>query len=211
MKHLTTTIILGIIVAGSLASLAAIKRESPSQIPDLEGKVVIIHQVSTQSDVAPTENVTLGVVGSRQFMVVPLKPDEGSSHDLWVPLENVRTLRVFDNMEDAVKYKNRQSDNIRASRGRDVRTIDVTGLVTLDGMPLADAMVVFTPTAGGTPASGKTDDTGRFELANGALLGEYVVDIDHDKVPARYKQKGELKASVRDGKNEFTFDLSTGR
>ncbi|MHB8974236.1 MAG: hypothetical protein ACYC4N_27700 [Pirellulaceae bacterium] len=92
MKHLTTTIILGIIVAGSLASLAAIKRESPSQIPDLEGKVVIIDQASTQSDLAPTENVTLGVVGSRQFMVVPLKPDEGSAYGLWVPLENVTSF-----------------------------------------------------------------------------------------------------------------------
>lgn len=52
----------------------------------------------------------------------------------------------------------------------------VSGTVTLDGKPLAEAGVLFTPQEGGRPASGSTDAEGRFTLTtktsgDGAMLG----------------------------------------
>ncbi|PQO36442.1 carboxypeptidase-like regulatory domain-containing protein [Blastopirellula marina] len=56
------------------------------------------------------------------------------------------------------------------------------GTVTLDGQPLADAAVSFSPVAGGRPASGKTDADGKFTLASftagdGLPVGSYKVTI----------------------------------
>ena len=58
----------------------------------------------------------------------------------------------------------------------------VTGVVTLDGKPVEGAAVMFMPKAGGRPATGTTDDKGRFELqtetaGDGALLGEHTVTV----------------------------------
>lgn len=55
------------------------------------------------------------------------------------------------------------------------------GLVTLDGKPVAEAGVMFTPVQGGPVASATTDGAGRFELHTlnheGALVGKYAVSI----------------------------------
>jgi hypothetical protein len=55
------------------------------------------------------------------------------------------------------------------------------GLVTLDGKPVADAGVMFTPIRGGPVASATTDSEGRFELHTlshaGALVGEHAVSV----------------------------------
>lgn len=56
------------------------------------------------------------------------------------------------------------------------------GTVTLDGQPLADAAVSFSPVEGGRPASGKTDADGKFVLASfkagdGLPVGSYKVTI----------------------------------
>ena len=62
----------------------------------------------------------------------------------------------------------------------------VTGTITVDGNPLADATVSFTPQAVGTesPAStGKTDQAGKYSLSlvidgtNGAVVGKHQVVI----------------------------------
>jgi hypothetical protein len=60
----------------------------------------------------------------------------------------------------------------------------VAGTVTLDGKPLAKAMVAFIPTGStrGTGANGHTDNAGKYELAarsgeKGAPAGEYRVAI----------------------------------
>jgi len=60
-------------------------------------------------------------------------------------------------------------------------TIPTSGEITCDNQPLADAEVVFTPT-GGRPASGRTDERGRFSLTtfsigDGAMPGEHVVTV----------------------------------
>jgi len=106
----------------------------------------------------------------------------------------------------------------------------VQGTVKLNGKPLKDAMVTFTPVKGGRPAAGRTDAEGRYELIysrdhEGALIGENTVRIttfqqvmDEDEkertipevVPPRYNVSSELKATVERGSNEFNFDLESG-
>jgi hypothetical protein len=104
----------------------------------------------------------------------------------------------------------------------------VTGTVTLDGTPLADAEVQFQPSEG-APSNGTTDGSGHYELKftrdkKGALLGTHTVQIfastyaeDEDgnefelpqKVPARYNTESELTRNVEAGNNTFDFSLTT--
>ena len=59
--------------------------------------------------------------------------------------------------------------------------VPVAGVVTLDGKPVADAGVIFTPADGGPAASGSTDGEGRFQLHTvnrpGAVSGKHVVTV----------------------------------
>ena len=110
MKRTATATVLGIILVGSIASIAAINAGSPSGIPDLDGKTVIIGRPGF----TPTQEVSLEVIGERQFLVVPRKGDDGLTYDYWTPLDSVGSLLVFDDMEDAVKYRGRYS----RTRGR---------------------------------------------------------------------------------------------
>ena len=115
----------------------------------------------------------------------------------------------------------------------------VTGTVTLDGMPLSGIAVVFQPD-NGRPARGMTDAEGKYELTyirqtKGTKVGPNRVEIapsedgevEEDEssdesapapkksksgkpaIPARYNVKSELKADVKGGKNEFNFDLKS--
>ena len=72
----------------------------------------------------------------------------------------------------------------------------VSGVVTLNGAPLPDALVRFQPQPTGSPSSAITDSSGRFTLkytrdANGAQVGEHLVAIstyspgDPDAEPPR--------------------------
>ena len=101
MNRTATAAVLCTILVGALASIAAINASSPSGIPDLEGKTVIIGRPG----LPPIQDVTLGVIGERQFLVMPHKDDDGLTYDFWLPLDSVSALMVFDNMEDAVKYQ----------------------------------------------------------------------------------------------------------
>ena len=103
MKRTATAAVLGIILVGSIASIAAINAGSSSVVPDLKGKTVIIDR-----GYPPTENVTLGVIGKREFIVVPVKRDDGSSCDYWKPLDSVSSFQVYDSMEEATKAFNQQ-------------------------------------------------------------------------------------------------------
>lgn len=58
----------------------------------------------------------------------------------------------------------------------------LTGTVTLDGKPLADAAISFIPVEGGRPASGNSDADGKFTIASytagdGLPPGSYKVTI----------------------------------
>jgi hypothetical protein len=105
----------------------------------------------------------------------------------------------------------------------------VTGRVTLEGQPLADAVVTFAPVkAGGASALGRTDADGKYTLnyapdIQGAEVGENRVSIstysegapDSDpprpkvleKVPLKYNVRTELVRDVKTEDNTFDFDL----
>lgn len=107
----------------------------------------------------------------------------------------------------------------------------VTGVVTLDGKPLADAIISFTPDEAGRPSSGVTNREGRYQLEysasqRGALVGSHRVHISTDqggdnegrknqssasssreKVPDRYRGTESLTAVVKAGRNKIDFTL----
>ena len=102
----------------------------------------------------------------------------------------------------------------------------VSGVVTLDGEPVADARVIFEPQrtgqealSAGPSSNGVTDDEGRFTLETtveghrGAVVGAhtvtvstYLAEIDRTKdtsriirqeeIPARYQEPGALTFTV---------------
>ncbi len=73
--------------------------------------------------------------------------------------------------------------------GSDVDLVPAEGTVTLDGQPVADAGVVFTPKKKELclPAAGTTDASGRFALVTtnrpGAMLRKYRVVISKTELP----------------------------
>jgi hypothetical protein len=106
----------------------------------------------------------------------------------------------------------------------------VTGVVTLDGKPLARAAVAFVPYERGNGAYATTDAEGRYTLRytahnEGAVVGRNRVEIrtggegrDADgnlvetpeQLPARYHATSQLVVEVAAGDNEFDFALVSG-
>ncbi|MHC2068467.1 carboxypeptidase-like regulatory domain-containing protein [Bremerella sp. T1] len=104
----------------------------------------------------------------------------------------------------------------------------VTGQVTMDGQPLPEALVRFSPSSG-RPAMGVTDAEGNYELIyvrdiRGAEPGEYDVEITTwfrpetiedahkkrtEKIPTKYNKRTTLSATVEQGKNEIDFPLES--
>ncbi len=71
--------------------------------------------------------------------------------------------------------------------GEKTGTIPISGKVTYQGKPLANARVTFAPKAGGRPADGITNVDGQYKLGtymagDGALPGDYSVAISHSDV-----------------------------
>jgi hypothetical protein len=84
----------------------------------------------------------------------------------------------------------------------------VEGTVLLDGQPVAEATVGFSPIAGGLPAVGMTDGDGRFHLSStgggrpeaGAVPGEYAVVVskqvvEHSGAPPTPEQESSVPPS----------------
>jgi hypothetical protein len=76
----------------------------------------------------------------------------------------------------------------------------VEGVVTLDGQPLPAASILFQPDAGGRPATGLSDDQGRFtmqtfEAGDGAHVGMNKVSVAKQAVtaPKRKLEEGEFE------------------
>jgi len=105
----------------------------------------------------------------------------------------------------------------------------VSGMVTLDGTPLAGARVTFQPTTGGAPSHALTDATGRYDLQHsrsvaGARVGDHEVTISTldkgnpdadpprpprpEQVPDHYNRRTTLTASVRPGATTVDFQLT---
>lgn len=120
---------------------------------------------------------------------------------------------------------------------RGPRLVPVSGVVLLDGQPVANAAVLFIP-AEGRPAEGTTDAEGKFTLqtfqpGDGALVGTHDVtvtgvrihgvtatadglsDADPGKVryewfvPQRYsiRETSQLKVEVKPGMGPVTLEL----
>ncbi len=111
--------------------------------------------------------------------------------------------------------------------------VAVSGKVTVDGKPVPNAIVTFNPVAaGGSNSLGKTDAQGVYRLEfsqdkQGALVGDHVVEIVTKKVskaelpddgsavaeapyveiPAKYRKRGSLTATVKDQANTIDFEL----
>jgi hypothetical protein len=98
----------------------------------------------------------------------------------------------------------------------------VEGVVTLDGGPLADATVRFTPSGPGRTAEGVTDASGRYRLLYlrdipGADVDRHVVRITTardetggiESLPPRYHTRSRLEAIVRPGRNRHDFALES--
>ncbi len=98
---------------------------------------------------------------------------------------------------------------------------EVRGVITLDGRPLPDAMVVFSPTGTGTTSYGRTDSDGNYRMLfrdneYGAWLGENIVRITtfdlggkKELVPVVYNAKSTLTAQVASGENVHNFELKS--
>ena len=100
----------------------------------------------------------------------------------------------------------------------------VSGVITMDGSPLVGALVQFEPKIAAKPAIGTTDSEGKYSLQYGggdigAAIGSHIVSIFHygddpeipeeGKVPAKYGTESTLTADVKEGENEFDFDLES--
>jgi hypothetical protein len=98
----------------------------------------------------------------------------------------------------------------------------VAGVVTLDGQPLPEALVLFTPDGPGRTSRALTDTAGRYELAYlrdimGADLGHHTVRITtiiddnggKERLPKRYHAKSTLEAHVEPGDNTLDFALTS--
>jgi hypothetical protein len=102
----------------------------------------------------------------------------------------------------------------------------VSGVITLDGQPLADATVMFQPTNGRASVA-TSDSAGKYSLTYldgvpGAKLGAHKViirteipgedgqpPIAKEKLPKKYHEQTELTAEVKPGSNTFDFDLTS--
>ena len=102
----------------------------------------------------------------------------------------------------------------------------VSGVVTLDGQPLAEATVMFQPTKGRASIA-TTDSAGKYSLiyldgVPGAMLGAHKViirteipgedgqpPIAKEKLPKKYHDHTELTAEVKPGSNTFDFELKS--
>lgn len=101
----------------------------------------------------------------------------------------------------------------------------VSGVVRLDGSPLANAYIEFTPQQG-SPSYAKTDAEGRYSLRftrrkAGAMIGQHRVRIstasDDDgegnavpeKIPPQFNSRTRLQREVAEGENAFDFELTS--
>lgn len=110
----------------------------------------------------------------------------------------------------------------------------VQGTVTMDGSPLANAQVIFSPD-GGRPSTGVTDAAGKYTLTyirdiKGAKLGAHSVRVETvpavtsdqavgiapegppavaERIPIKYNTESELRAEVKSGENTIDFSLNS--
>jgi len=92
----------------------------------------------------------------------------------------------------------------------------VHGRVTLNGKPLANAIVAFHPEGGGRESSGVTDDNGEYVLKYirdelGGTVGKNSVRVvkQAENVPERYNKQTTLSFEVKPGDNDIPLPLTS--
>ncbi|WP_347244323.1 carboxypeptidase-like regulatory domain-containing protein [Thermogutta sp.] len=107
----------------------------------------------------------------------------------------------------------------------------VEGTVTLDGVPLPGARVIFSPVDGGRSSMAVTDGSGHYELefaagSKGAVVGKHKVTISTfeagekddsgqlvgfvpERVPAKYNTNTTLEVEVKRGHQVIDFPLTS--
>ncbi|MBP88312.1 MAG: hypothetical protein CMJ64_16620 [Planctomycetaceae bacterium] len=102
---------------------------------------------------------------------------------------------------------------------------EVTGVVTLDGRPLASADVMFFPNYAAKRSQAITDENGRYELlyqrdiVKGAVVGHHTVAINkvvedprmgHRQILSdRYWKDSTIRREVKAGKNVINLALTS--
>jgi hypothetical protein len=116
------------------------------------------------------------------------------------------------------------------------KTATVSGIVNLDGKPLANAAVSFQPMGEqlypGPGSTGRTDDKGEYSLqmiggGKGAIVGKHRVEIScpvddrksnpdedrtskpRDRVAIQYNVQSTLTFEVKPGPNTANFDVTS--
>ena len=97
--------------------------------------------------------------------------------------------------------------------GIDVDLAPVSGVVTMDGQPLENAIVIFSPEKG-NPSSGKTDANGYYELvyvgdSQGAIVGLHKVRITTGKMTNAQDSSSSGDADLANAALEDTVNIDT--
>ncbi|MBM4095503.1 MAG: hypothetical protein FJ261_01865 [Planctomycetes bacterium] len=112
--------------------------------------------------------------------------------------------------------------------GSDAPTHPVKGRVTLDGAPLENGSIRFSPTGEASPAGGEIKNgeyslmappgESKVEITSTKVIGQRkayntpdspMVDITKEVVPEKYNARSTLKIEVKAGSNSKDFELST--
>lgn len=154
-----------------------------------------------------------------------------------IPIRNSKSAVRNDSAAGLLLWLALTAMLLGCSKQKDYSLAPISGTVTLDGQPLAGAVVNFQPRAqGGTTAGpgsvARTNDAGRYTLATirdepGAVVGVHLVRIyssspeslpssddtaqaPPERVPQRYNYRTQLTYEVRpDGSGSADFSLST--
>jgi hypothetical protein len=110
---------------------------------------------------------------------------------------------------------------VLAGCGGNPNLATVTGTITMDGQPLAEAFIKYIPSSGGATSYGKTSSDGTYEMMfndneMGAWQGENRVEIrtgdvqgPPERVPSVYNEETTLLVTVQSGTNVFDFELDS--
>ncbi len=155
-------------------------------------------------------------------------PSEKTNLAAEMPGRAAQLLRLLHAWREAVDAQMPEPNPIKAQAVRRPDTVPVTGMLMLDGKPVAGATLTFHPADGAQrPAIGKTGPDGKFKLTtfeinDGAVPGDYRVTISlfapaerggdrKSLLPMKYADPATSVFMVRvagSGSNDFTFELT---
>jgi hypothetical protein len=155
----------------------------------------------------------------------PTPPQRGESAVCSGPLRSLRGPRAAVSLIPMACIVALVASGGSGCRPGDQSVSPVTGRVTLDGIPLSGAQVMFLPTIG-RPSKGETNADGVYELVytykqNGAKHGMHTVrvttahtrqdgTIGPERVPKMYNEESQLQQEVRRGRNTIDLPLVSG-